>query len=366
MGKYLNGYEPLGAVDGRVAYVPPGWDEWDVAGDGYLEFKYALNENGMLAGYPAGPGDYLTDVLARKGVEFVDRAASARKPFLLEIATFAPHSPYTPAPRDSTRFRGLHAPRTAAFDEADLSDKPAWLRTRAALTDTDLAAIDTAFRRRAQAVRAIDRLIGKLQARLTHDGLARKTYVFFSSDNGLHMGEHRLLPGKQTAFETDIRVPLIVTGPGVAKGRTVTRIAQNVDLYPTFVRLAGGSIPPSVDGLSLVPLLGAQPVSSWRDLALVEHHGPNGSRTDPDAPAPGSGNPPSYEALRLPQAMYVEYAGGMREYYDLQADPEELDNVASELSANRVTALESTLAALEECHGAASCAAAAARLQASP
>jgi N-acetylglucosamine-6-sulfatase len=358
MGKYLNGYEPLGAVDGKVAYVPPGWDEWDVAGDGYLEFKYALNENGMVAGYPAGVGDYLTDVLARKAVDFVDRAAAARRPFLLEVATFAPHSPYTPAPRDSRRFRGLRAPRPPAFDEADVSDKPAWVRTRQPLDDADVAAIDTAFRRRAQAVRAVDRLIAKLQARLAHDRVARRTYVFFSSDNGLHLGEHRLLPGKQTAFETDIRVPLIVTGPGVGRAKRVTRVAQNVDLYPTFARLAGASVPASVDGRSLVPLLRTRAVRSWRDLALVEHHGPNLDRTDPDAAAPGSGNPPTYAALRLPQAVYVEYAGGGREYYDLRTDPQELDNVASGLPESRLASLHSALVALQECHGAASCAAA--------
>ena len=66
-------------------------------------------------------------------------------------------------------------------------------------------------------------MIGADRGELAADGVARDTYIVFSSDNGLHMGEHRLRPGKLTAFDTDINVPLIVTGPGVPAGRTVAR-----------------------------------------------------------------------------------------------------------------------------------------------
>jgi arylsulfatase A-like enzyme len=355
MGKYLNGYTPAGLVDGERAYVPPGWNEWDVAGDGYAEFDYRLNVDGKIVPYGSQPGNYLTDVLARKGVAFIGRATRSRKPFLLEIATFAPHSPYRPAPRDASDLPGLQAPRTPAFGEADLSDKPAWLRGHALLSDDQTARIDADFRKRAQAVEAVDDLLARLQKKLASAGVSRNTYVFFSSDNGYHMGEHRLTPGKQTAFDTDIRVPLIVTGPGVAAGATAMHIAQNIDLYPTFARLADAPVPASVDGRSLVPLLGKRLVASWRDAALVEHRGPDVAPNDPDAPQPGSGNPTTYEALRLPNSIYVEYADGEREYYDLRADPFELDNNSSQLAPSRLASLHSTLAALAGCHGGAAC-----------
>ncbi len=355
MGKYLNGYTPAGLVDGKPAYIPPGWNEWDVAGNGYPEFNYNLNENGKIVHYGNLPRAYLTDVLARRGAAFIDRAAGAGKPFLLEIATFAPHSPYTPAPRHANDFPGLQAPRTPAFDEDDVSDKPAWLRDHPPLTPAQIASIDTAFRKRAQSVEAVDELIARLQETLASNGVAGDTYLVFSSDNGYHMGDHRLVSGKMTAFETDIRVPLIVTGPGVTAGKTVTSIAQNIDLYPTFVRLGRASVPPNVDGQSLVPLLGTQPVPFWRDAALVEHHGPDFDPADPDAPPPGSGNPTTYEALRLPTSTYVEYATGELEYYDLQNDPFELTNTASQLSESQRASLHSALAALENCHSSASC-----------
>jgi arylsulfatase A-like enzyme len=355
MGKYLNGYQPQGSVDGRTAYIPPGWNEWDVAGNGYPEFDYMLNENGRLVRYGHEPQDYLTDVVAAKGEAFIDHAAQAHKPFLLEIATFAPHAPYTPAPRNADDFPGLQAPRTQAFNEADVSDKPAWLRSHPLLTDQQIAQIDAAFRKRAQAVEAVDALIARLQETVARDGIAGDTYFFFSSDNGYHMGDHRLRPGKMTAFETDTRVPLIVLGPGIAHARTITHIAENIDLNPTFLRLAHTDVAPTVDGQSLVPLFGKRPVSNWREAALIEHHGPDLNASDPDRPRPGSGNPTTYEALRIPGATYAEYADGEREYYNLRNDPFELTNTAPQLSSKRLQQLHTLLSALQNCHTSASC-----------
>jgi len=103
-GKYLNGYLP------RTRHVPPGWTDWRTAGNAYGEFNYNLNENGALVHYGNAPGAYLTDVLATKGSAFINQAAAANKPFVLELATFAPHAPYTPAPRDATQSPALPAP----------------------------------------------------------------------------------------------------------------------------------------------------------------------------------------------------------------------------------------------------------------
>src|SRR3954454_6529960 len=86
MGKYLNGYTPAGLVNGKPLYVPPGWNEWDVAGNGYGEFNYNLNENGKLVHYAAQPQDYLTDVISGKAVDFINRSADAHSPFMLELA----------------------------------------------------------------------------------------------------------------------------------------------------------------------------------------------------------------------------------------------------------------------------------------
>lgn len=372
MGKYLNGYKPNGAVAGlgvgatagdgaSVAVaaqgppgVPAGWSEWDVAGDGYPEYGYHMNSNGRVRAYGFAPQDYLTDVIARKGLAFIDRAAARRQPFMLELATFAPHSPYTPAPRDYGEFPGLRAPRTPAFDAVG-SEEPAWLSRFEPLGPGQIAQIDAKFRMRAQAVQAVDRMIGAIEAELAARGIARDTYIVFSSDNGLHMGEHRLRPGKLTAFDTDIKVPLLVTGPGVPAGRTIRAMSENIDLCPSFEELAGAPIPPSVDGHSLVSLIHGRRVPGWRRAVLIEHHGRVIDRGDPDLPTRGAGNPPSYEALRTPRSLYVEYVTGEREYYDLRRDPFELRNLAAYLPPGRLRRLHRALVRIERCHGARAC-----------
>jgi arylsulfatase A-like enzyme len=197
LGKYLNGYIPK-------KYAPPtGWTEWDVAGDGYANFNYNLNQNGTVKHYGKTDAEYLTDVVAGLADKFIRH--SPLKPFIIEIATFAPHAPYIPAPRDADKFPGLGAPRSPAFGARPDSDSPGWLKIIPSLTPVDIEHIDIAFRKRAQSVQAIDKMIGQIRATLEKIGKDKNTYIIFSSDNGLHMGEYSLNPGKQTPYDIDIR-----------------------------------------------------------------------------------------------------------------------------------------------------------------
>lgn len=352
MGKYMNQYSPGRVRDafGRP-YVPPGWSDWRVAGNGYPGYGYRLASADGVERRGHAAQDYLTNVLRRDAVGFVADAVAAGQPFLLQLSTFAPHTPATPAPRDEDRFGNAMAPRTASFDEADLSDKPRWLRGHPPLTAAQQWRIDDLFRERVRSVQAVDRAIGRLRAQLRRLGVARSTYVVFSSDNGFHMGQHRLTPGKLTAYDADVRVPLIVAGPGVPAGSTVSEIAENVDLCPTFAELGGAVAPADVDGRSLVPLLHGSAVAEWREAALVEHRGAVTSPADPDFPERGSGNPPTYEALRTRDALYVEYADGERELYDRRVDPDELDNIAAEVPPERLARLSAALRAMRTCAG---------------
>ncbi len=359
MGKYLNRY--------HVTDPPaPGWDVWDVADWGYPEFNYSLNENGQIVhcGGPnvKGKDNYLTDVLASLGASFIRTTAknSPNKPFFLEVATFAPHAPFTPSPKYAKLYPGLRYPKTLAFDAPTINPPP-WLRSAKPLSSTALAVIAGDFRLRAQAVKSIDDLIGNLVGALRATGKLADTYFVFSSDNGFHMGEHELDPGKLTAFDTDIQVPLIVVGPGVAKDHQASAFAQNVDLRSTFDEFAGTRPSEPVDGRSVVPLLSPStpPVpQGWPQGALIEHQGPVVSKRDPDYQSAAAANPPSYRALRLPGALYVEYSDGSREYYNLDADPYELDNVSGALTRAERSALHRELAAAMSCHTTASCAAA--------
>ena len=350
MGKYLNGYQPAHEVGGTAPYVPPGWSIWNVSGGGYGGYWYNLAHNRTVERHGRRPADYITDVLARKGAAFIQRSARAKAPFLLEVASFAPHAPYTPAPRHANAFPGVTAPRDPAYDRLP-TDAPPWLAGATPLTSSMRTAIDRAFRKRAQSVQAIDDLVGRLRAALTAAGVADETYLVFSSDNGYHMGEHQLTPGKSTAFDTDIRVPLVVTGPGVPAGSTSDAAVASIDLAPTFRDIGGARLPTTVDGRSMLPLLRGGSDTSWRTANLVEHQGPLTRPGDPDRPRPGSGNPPTYAALRTRTYTYVEYADGSREYYDRTRDPHQLHNLADTLPPARVRQLHTALTRLRHCHG---------------
>ncbi len=350
LGKYLNGYLP-------AAHRPaPGWTAWAVAGNGYPEFNYNLSQDGRVVRYGSAPEDYLTDVLSGLAGRFIRQSGDA--PFLIEVATFAPHAPYTPAPRDAEALPGLRAPRTPAFNAAPELEAPKWLLNHPELSAADITMIDSDFRKRAQSVLAVDRMIGELQAAVAAIGQQGNTYFVFSSDNGYHMGEHRLMPGKMTAFDEDIHVPLIITGPGVPAAAVVDQIVDNIDLCPTFAELGGAVAAANIDGDSLAPFLRGQTVSQWRSVALVEHRGPHNDPTDPDAPAIRSGNPTTYEALRASTSLYVEYNDGEREYHDLRTDPHELRNTYSSLAPAQKEALHAMLVAIKNCHDATSCRAA--------
>jgi N-acetylglucosamine-6-sulfatase len=351
MGKYLNGYlqTPGGDPDVPKTYVPPGWSEWDVAGWGYPEFNYQLNEDGALRSYGHQPSDYLTDVLAGKAVDFINRSAATRQRFFLELATFSPHSPYTPAPRDAADFLGLKAPQPPEFDVLP-SDPPQWLAGHRPLSRAQLDQLDQAYLLRAQAVQSVDAMIGRIEAALSANGLSADTYLVFSSDNGLHTGEYRLMPGKMTAFDTDIHVPLVVVGPGVPAGRSTDAMAENIDLAKTFTAIGGKGL--AGDGRSLLALLHGEPPAQWRNAILVEHHGPDLRGIDPDYQQPASGSPRTYEAIRTHDLLYVEYDNGERELYNLRDDPYELRNLAGSLA---LALLHRELLRIKRCHDGSAC-----------
>jgi arylsulfatase A-like enzyme len=354
MGKYLNGYlQPSSPV--TDTYVPPGWSEWDVAGWGYPEYDYPMNEDGKVIHFGHRPRAYLTNVITRRGVDFINRAAAAQQPFFLELATFTPHSPYVPAPRDKNRFRGLKAPEPPNFDVLPRG-APSWLAGHPPLTPGRIRRINQVFRRRAQDVQSVSRMISQIETTVAAHGLTRDTYIVFSSDNGLHTGEYRLMPGKLTAYDTDIHVPLVVAGPGVRHGSTSDAMAENIDLAATFTAIGGHAM--SSDGRSLLGLLHGGSPGGWRNAVLVEHHGPDLDPNNPDRQTGLSGNPTTYEAMRTPRFLYVEYRNGEREFYNLRRDPFELDNLVGALSPEVLDRLHVEITRLEDCHGTQSCRAA--------
>ena len=369
LGKYLNGYPGnLGKE-----YVPPGWDEW-YSGERnqYVQFNYELNENGQIVEYGDAPDDYLQDVIRGKATDFIRRetAAADRKPFFMWMPTYSPHQPATFAPRHADAFPDVEAPRPPTFNQEDISGQPSWVQNRPLLNDEQIEQLDALYRKRLQSMLGVEDTVQDIIETLQETGQLDNTYIFFSSDNGFHLGQHRLPAGKNTEFEEDLRVPLIVRGPGVPGGRVLPHLTLNIDLAPTFAQLAGVSLPEFVDGRSLMPLLGRKPlpVESWRQAFLLEHgfiQTGDVGRTPADAPSTVEPPDPFDVAVAQPQMpqpfqgihtgnfSYVEYQRtGERELYNLVDDPYQQTSIAETADPALVSQLMSWLEALKDCAGA--------------
>ncbi len=137
-----------------ASYVPPGWSDWDVAGNGYSEFNYNLNENGNARRLREhGRADYLTDVLAGQGRRLHRPRRRGGEPFLLEIATFAPHCAVHARAAGRERLPGPEGAARRRRSTRRTSTRRRWLGRRPPLTPGRSPKIDAHFRKRAQAVR---------------------------------------------------------------------------------------------------------------------------------------------------------------------------------------------------------------------
>lgn len=376
LGKYINEYKMK-----RDYQVPQGWDEWHVAdGGGYNEYEYKLSNHTGGDKKPIGDGNgkYLVDVLAKRATGFIDRSRDTGQSFFMQVAPFAPHSGvgdkngkdeprFPPAKRDrpggdhdngdcgGTDCADLDVTKLPAFDE-DTGDKPDWVR-KEPLSDKETEELNTDFRDRVRMLQSVDDMVEKVTGSMT-ESERDNTYIMFGSDNGFHLGQHRLLRGKTTAYDTDVRVPFLVKRPEGVGGESVRvdQIAQNVDVYPTLVDIANGEDdgPTGTDGRSLLRLINGEKESDWRNTAFVGHYkSPKKSKKDPDpdaedtGPKQGNSNPPGYAAIRTADALLVDYTDSSEmEYYDLNSDPDQLDNSPDDPG---VDALAEPLADLAEC-----------------
>jgi arylsulfatase A-like enzyme len=349
IGKYINRYVP--ERDG----VPPGWDDWYVGGNAHPSYDYTLNENGRTVAYGDEPEDYLNDVLTAKAVEVIENASASGRPFFVYVLPYTPHSPSAAAPRHEGMFANAKLPRTPAFDEADVSDKPAFIRSIPPLDQEQIARLEDEYRRRLASLQAIDDMVESIVDALQAAQALESTYVIYSSDNGFHLGEHRLPAGKDFPYEEDIRVPTVVRGPGVPKGQRIGAMVLNSDLAPTFAEIAGVTPPDFADGRSFLPLL-ESPDQPWRQSFLIERRqfevqyvelaerlGTAGAGLDQAAQLDG---------IRTPEWIYLEYGTGERELYDLARDPHQLDNVVETADPAIVAALAARLLELRTCAGA--------------
>jgi N-acetylglucosamine-6-sulfatase len=162
-------------------------------------------------------------VISAQTNAIISNSVAADKPFFAYVAPIAPYEPSTPAPRHAHAYDGLLGPRLSSFNEQDVSDKPSWIRQLPRLTSSNISAINKRHEKRVESLQAVDDLVEGVVNTLngpTPDGAnpLDNTYIFFTSDNGYHHGEHRIPRQKWRPYEEDVHMPLLVRGAGVRAG----------------------------------------------------------------------------------------------------------------------------------------------------
>lgn len=299
IGKYLNDYDRDDAD-----YAPPGWDVFEAFIDmpGYTEYSLTHHVDGNYQGITAEAG-YSTDKLTDDAKDFI--ASADDQAFFLMFTPYAPHQPATP-PSDyqgTTSFEDL-----PSYNEADVSDKSTVMASLPLLSEKDARDIVRLKRGTYGALLALDENLKELFDSLESLGELDNTVIIYMGDNGVQWGEHRLPFGKAAPYEESIHVPLLVYDGRNPEGKSDDRFALNIDLAPTIADLVNVTTP-ALDGRSLFD------AGAWRRAFLTEAWG--GEDVQP------------FTSVRSTDAMYVKYADGTEEFYDLANDPHELTNVAT-------------------------------------
>jgi N-acetylglucosamine-6-sulfatase len=171
------------------------------------------------------------------------------------------------------------------------------------------------YRRYAETLLAVDESLGRITTLLAERQMLDDTLVIFMGDNGFAFGEHGLID-KRTAYESSMRVPLVMAGAGLPAGTTVSEVVANIDIAPSILD-AAGLTPPAMDGRSFLPLARGERVA-WREALLYEYYW---ERNFPQTP--------TVHAVRGARYKYIRYYGlwDTDELYDLIDDPAETRNL---------------------------------------
>ncbi|GAA4305424.1 sulfatase [Compostibacter hankyongensis] len=314
----------------------PGFDEWiSFKGQG-VYMDPALNINGK----PVKKQGYITDLLTDYALGWLD-TISRDKPFFLYLSHKAVHAMFNPGKKydgvykdmpiicppsmyltatDSSRYYGK---QTGPQTPVNYADIPVWVRRQRYswhgvdhLYDGNMQ-FETFYRKYCETLLGIDESIGRVLQWLKDHHMDKNTLVVYMGDNGFQFGEHGLID-KRDMYETSIRVPLLAWCPSLIRpGTKVKQMVENIDIAPTVLDLAGIAEPAQMQGKSFLPLLEGKQ-TAWRKEIFYEYYW--------EWAFPMT---PTIFGIRTDRYKYIYNWGvwDINELYDLQNDPEEMNNL---------------------------------------
>ncbi|KAL4790322.1 Six-hairpin glycosidase-like protein [Aspergillus venezuelensis] len=309
-------------------------------------------------------GRYTTDVTEEKALGFLEDALdNPSRPFFLTIAPIAPHFDQEPsrasglppqapipAPRHAHLFPDAKVPRVPSFNPVNQTG-PSWINQLSHQNQSVVDYEDYFYRQRLRSLQGVDEMVEKLLDRLEASGQANNTYVIYSSDNGFHIGHHRLPPGKCTSYDEDTRVPFFVRGPGITPGSVETQVSTHIDFAPTVFELLDLPLRDDFDGT---------PMRLRDDSAAVPHEHVTveywGSAVLEGNYANLSTMPNNtYKTARIVSEehnlFYAVWCTGDHELYDLKADPYQINNIYTSNPSTFTSRLDALLLVLKSCAG---------------
>ncbi|KAH8892108.1 Arylsulphatase [Thozetella sp. PMI_491] len=368
----------------------------------FLNPWFARN-NGIPKPYP---NQYTTDIVGQKALGFLDEAARNvdEKPFFLAIAPVGPHadvevkltignitlgsnlvneslidqikdipsnvgiettwSPPIPAARHAGLFSDAQVPRTPNFNPEQPSGAD-WVTQLPKLSAENITYNDEWYRQRLRSLQSIDELVEQVTNKLDSHGILDNTYIFYSTDNGFHIGQHRMPPGKGCPYEADLKIPLVVRGPRIVPGSSVDVPTSHTDLSPTFLDILGIQERPDFDGAP-IPLKEGFATDATREHVQVEFWSNNDQTEYNDH---NVYNDPTivnntYKSLRVIgeeyDLAYTVWCSGAHELYDMKTDEDQMVNLYNSNSSigllgvpgqQLINRLDGLLLALKTCAG---------------
>lgn len=303
----------------------PGFDYWySFKGQGRYyppNEKYTINDNGKRV-----PQDgYITTLLTRKAIEFLEAQQSSDQPFFMYLSHKAVHGPFTPEPKYEGSLANLpfQLPPSSALLKDNRLNRPRWLLDqRNSWHGMDFPlhtgnSVEAFYKSYCEALRSVDDSIGAVMNQLKKMGIHDETLVIYMGDNGYMFGEHGLID-KRVAYETSARVPMLMQCPDLIQGGVVVdQVVANIDVAPTVMEAMGLKKPAHMDGASFLPLAKGLSIP-WRDYFLYVYYW---EQNYPQTP--------THFSIRGDQYKYTTYYGlwDTDELFDIQADPMEQNNL---------------------------------------
>ena len=374
------GYETAIIGKWHLRTDPTGFDHWEVL---HRQGHYYNPDFKSPAGMVQVEG-YVSELITEKTIDWLESRSDADKPFLLMMQHKAPHREWEPGPQQIHYFANQFIPepenlfddyanRASAarlqdmsientmrmredlkvYDRDDMDGDSRWATVSwQRMTEGQQRIYDAAYGPRNRAfrdsnlkgddlvrwkyqqylkdylrtIRSIDESVGELLNYLEANDLVKNTIVIYTSDQGFYLGEHGWFD-KRFMYEESFRTPLLMQWPGrIAAGSATSKLVSNLDMAPTLLDLAGAEIDPSMQGLSLRPILDGEEDADWRDAVYYRYYEyPYAHQVEP------------HEGVATERYKLINFLlTDEWELFDRESDPHEMNSVYADPEYARV------------------------------